>query len=178
MAIIFLIVFVAVYTSCKKDESNKNFQRPIISNPDQEMVDVAKKYFNEQIINSSTNPIKGNVGVNSIGKNNYNVLMNIFKSALWSYAKVIKFGSGSGVVVPIYFSKPLFAKSALFGYTSQLDINNLYKLLVYKDSVGNFQTEVLNCIPDSSYLNSNSNIFTGTISVSDWNGNFSKRFWI
>jgi hypothetical protein len=126
----------------------------------------AKAFFTAMINTASPVIISGNPG---------NMRTQTARSVLWEEAHLSPFGKSTAVVVPLHFAKPLFVKSNLSG-GSRISLDNLTKLLLYRDSAGAWHAEMITAIPDTAWINHCHKPFSGISLIEDWWGNPEKRF--
>ncbi|AXY77635.1 hypothetical protein D3H65_28245 [Paraflavitalea soli] len=107
------------------------------------------------------------------GKSNAHELSNPRKYSRhwprWQEAIVTEFMQGQAVMVPIEYSKPFLLTTTLSKNYSY-PINAISKLLVYRDKKGILQSQVITYLPDSVFLKSGRNSFSGIIVVEDCDG--------
>jgi len=92
------------------------------------------------------------------------------RDILWSSATVTTFRGRPAVIAPIHFEKDIFLRTT-WGGNNNFRLDNQEKLLVYQDSLFAWHAESVTTLPDTTYLNSDRQRFTGMILVDDWWGN-------
>ena len=153
----FLILFslINLIVSCKKNSV------PIQPQNQNTLISEAKNYFNKTLLPTTS-------------FNQSSLRTQTAKTPQWDKASLLKFSIGQAVLVPLNYSKKLYLKSSL---TNKLfEVSQLAQLLVYKDSSGTMQGEVITAFPDSNYLIHPSAKFTGILLVEDWSGNRLKQY--
>jgi len=92
------------------------------------------------------------------------------RELLWSSAWVTLFRGRPAVLVPVHFAKDIFVKTTSGG-NNCFRLDNQEKLLVYQDSSLAWHAERVTSLPDSLYLKSGQETFTGFVLVDDYWGN-------
>lgn len=136
------------------------------------LVESAKDYFDHYVIPAAVNPLSSDT---STGKSNRNPRKTLQKTAVWEKAYVTRLFNGEAVVVPIHYKKPFLIKSN-FSRNRLYSINDLSKLLIFRDANERYHAEMVTLLPDSSYTNQLHERFSGIALVEDWSGNILNRF--
>jgi hypothetical protein len=155
------IIIALLYTDCKKTEI-------VYGTSEQDLINTAKDYFTQVLIQQS-------VTVNSVNETDRNPRKRNPKTPLWDRATVVQLSVGKGVLVPIQYRNP-FLISTNFSGKSLYDINQITKLLIYRDKKQNFRAELLTFFPDSNFIALGA--FTGIVFVEDWAGNAITKYKI
>jgi len=101
--------------------------------------------------------------------NSANFRANQVRVPVWNQAKVLILSVGPAVVVPVHFDSHLFVRTPL-APSNLLDLSLLTKLVIFRDSTGQFSYQVLTLIPDSNAIADN-NVFSGVVLSEDYSGN-------
>lgn len=137
------------------------------------LIESAKDYFTREVSNSSSS-FQINLD-SSTSKDNQNPRKTLSKTPIWESAYTTQMSAGEAVVVPLHFGKPFLIKSN-FGGNKLYSIDDITKLLIYKDVDRQFHVEVVTLIPDSSYMNGKGHLFSGIAFVEDWLGHPLNKF--
>lgn len=156
----FLCCAFFAYVACKRELNVVNSTLP--KNEDLALIIQAQTFFSSYVRNQPL-PVQYSSG-------NFDAVRNLDKSPRWDLAYVVKLTNLKAVIVPLGFDNTHFAQSSLAN--SKLPINNVIKLLIYKNSSGQFQAEVLSGLPDANFIFHQRGGFTGIALVQDWAGNF------
>jgi hypothetical protein len=148
------------YFGCKKSDSLNNFSDNI-------MIENAKTYFDESVLNNLENYSAVQIIQNS--------RLNSPKKPIWEKAYTIQLGNIKAVVVPIQYDKVFYLKTN-FGGNKLFSINDLCQLLIYQDENKNYHAERVISFPDSNYILTDQKSFTGIILVEDWKGNLLNEY--
>jgi len=97
------------------------------------------------------------------------------REELWASAAVMTFRGWPAVVVPLHSQKDIFLRTT-WGGNHNFRLDNQEKLLVYQDSLHAWHAELVTTLPDTTYLNSDRQRFSGMILVDDWWGNPINKF--
>src|SRR5581483_5381897 len=82
------------------------------------------------------------------------------REVLWASAAVMTFRGSPAVVVPLHFQKEVFLRTTRGG-NHNFRLDNQEKLLVYQDSLHAWHAELVTTLPDTTYLSSVSQRFSG-----------------
>jgi hypothetical protein len=148
------IITVLLYTDCKKTEI-------ISGSSDQGLVNAAKDFFTQSLKQQS-------VTINAINQTERNPRKQNLKTPLWNRATTIQFSIEKAVVVPVQYNNP-FLISTNFSGKRLYDINQITRLLIYRDKKQAFHAELLTFFPDSNFKALGA--FTGILFIEDWKGN-------
>ena len=95
------------------------------------------------------------------------------KSVIWDRAYTSTYKKRKAVIAPLEFEKQLAFQTSF--NPEKKNLSNHARLYMYKDSTGNFQTEVVYFFPEK--LDAQTSVrFSGLIKVEDWNGNDIKAY--
>jgi len=97
------------------------------------------------------------------------------REILWASAGVMTFRGRPAVVAPLLFQKDIFLRTT-WGGNHNFRMDNQEKLLVYQDSLLAWHAELVTTLPDTTYLSSGRQQFSGMILVDDWWGNPINKF--
>jgi len=159
-SILLLIILFSTFQACKKNvNSNQS-----TANRDP-LVDSAKVYFVEHIQNASPIIKDGNVK---------NLRTQTYKAPLWDQAYKADLTSATGVVVPLQFEKQLFVSTSQGG-AHFFSLDNVSKLLLYKDATNAWHAELVTLLPDVAWINNCHSNFSGLVNIEDWWGNLVNR---
>jgi hypothetical protein len=172
LSLLFLIC--AFYFGCKKNQDAIVPQN--LSGAQQELITNARKYFENNVGNSTNTESKTLDGLSGNNQGYINPVKSLIKNAVWSKASILKISIGNIVVVPIQFNDSLYARPSYTDSSTRLSINNLSKLIIYTDSSKQFHAEVVSSFPDKDYINNPKQNFSGVAFVQDWQGNFLKGY--
>src|ERR1700731_1616903 len=133
-----LVFFITVllFTDCKKTEI-------ISSSSDLGLVNAAKSFFTQLLKQQS-------VAVNAVNQKERNPRKLNSKSPLWDRATTIQLSIEKAVVVPVQYNSP-FLISTNFSGKRLYDINQITRLLIYRDKKQAFHAELLTFFPDSNF---------------------------
>lgn len=145
---LFTILLFLPYTGCRKEEAAKG--------ADEQLLETAKQFFDTQIrtVSGPSSPATP--------------LQTLTKAVDWEKARIQTLSVGKVVTVPLDFKEQVVGMASSGGH-SKAFVNNLTKLMIYEDTKGKMQAEVVVSIPDSTSRSSKSGIFSGIVIVSDWN---------
>ena len=143
-----LAFFGLLFQACKKSPASNQ-------STDQAFIQSAKAYFEAQLQQISPSP----------GSNNR---IKASKQPYWQAAYTTNSASRQLVVVPVFYQKDLVVSTDFTG-SQLLSLNNLTKLVLYKDSSG-FSAELVTYFPDSSYGSETNNNYSGLIFAETWDG--------
>ena len=137
-----------------------------------------KKNNDVAVLNSTNNMAAFNALIKQIADaktffmNNVdtNVVQKFKKTALWDKAGVAHLKTGDQVIIPLKYDKNYTFISS-FGGGNKLSLETQSHLTVYKTSSGNYKAEIINYMPDESFLNKTVSSFSGFVSASDWSDN-------
>jgi len=160
--LIFVLAFV-LYSGCKKEES----ARADSKESDQSLINFARKYFRQQTALASAG-IAGNSE-----KLTPSLREESAKTPLWDKAYIDTLSIGKAVVVPLKYEKKIWIQSNFGGNEIYL-LDNIAKLLIYKDRYEGYHAEVVTLFPDSSFTEES--CFSGIIRIEDWAGNFISEY--
>ncbi|HWY34052.1 MAG TPA: hypothetical protein VNX68_05355, partial [Nitrosopumilaceae archaeon] len=153
----FCLVFITtalLYTDCKKTEI-------ISSSPDRDLIIAAKDFFTQSLKQQSNT-------INAVSQADRNPRKINSKTPLWSKVTTIPLSIGKAVLVPVQYNNP-FLISTNFSGKRLYSINQITRLLIYRDKEQDFHSELLTFFPDSSFKTGSG--FTGILFVEDWAGN-------
>jgi hypothetical protein len=153
----FCLVFITtalLYTDCKKTEI-------ISSSPDRDLIIAAKDFFTQSLKQQSNT-------INAVSQADRNPRKINSKTPLWSKVTTIPLSIGKAVLVPVQYNNP-FLISTNFSGNRLYSINQITRLLIYRDKEQDFHSELLTFFPDSSFKTGSG--FTGILFVEDWAGN-------
>lgn len=145
---ILILLLPIFFTACQKKIAGTSKPNPLITQ--------AQTFFNGVLLQ--------NLPLNSA-----NFRANQVRVADWDQAKVLTLSVGPAVVAPLHFDSQLFVRTPL-APSSLLDLSLLTKLVIFRDSNGQFSYQVLTLIPDSNAIAGN-NVFSGIVLSEDWSGN-------
>ena len=132
----FVIAVFFCYTSCQKGGNKIATNSRIISDQPLASIIAGKRFFY-----SSANKIKHTVTESTNDTvNGFNPIKSLDMTFRWDLAFVFK---GGVVVVPIHFANSLSVQTNISGNTAKKSINNIYKLIIYRDSLNQYQAEVV-----------------------------------
>lgn len=155
-----VVSFLMAFSACQKSYD-------IHGTRSQSLIESAKDYFTKEVSNSSNNfQVNLDSGTNNESRNPRKTLS---KTPIWKKAYITQMSVGEAVVVPVHFNNPFLVKSS-FGGNKLYSIDDLTKLLIYKDVNRQFHVEVVTLFPDSSYVNKKAHLFSGIAFVEDWVG--------
>jgi hypothetical protein len=143
------IVCVFLYSHCNKAITISN-------SSDGTLINTAKDFFD----NSVTQAVS-NITPHHNPRNQHS------KIPLWERATTLDLSVGKVVLVPIQYAEPLLI-STNFSGNNLYDINQITKLLIYRDKKLNYHAELLTFFPDSNFRALGS--FTGIIFIEEWGG--------
>lgn len=132
------------------------------------LVEAAKEYFNTAIYSQAVYSQAASDSSNNSKRPNPR--KTSLKAPDWDKAYTTHISVGDAVVVPVHFKKPFLIRSN-FGGDKLYSVDELTKLLIYKDTTSKFHVEVVTLLPDSSYANQRGHSFSGIAFVEDWWGN-------
>ena len=146
------LVFVSIvmFTACTKRESVRKVLPAI------DLITEAKQYFVQSKIAALPN-------------NPQNPRTQSLKTPDWSAAYMADMKVGRVVLVPVRYLKPLYVRYSFAG-DRVFCLDNLTKLLIYKDSLGIFHNELVTAFPDSVFATGQSQSFKGLLFVDDFQG--------
>jgi hypothetical protein len=150
LAILMLAIIIVCGPNCKKDPSPGS-----MSSNDAVLIESARKYFQE---NTSL------MAPASTG----NPRLEGVKNPDWGSAYCVGLSGGRAVVVPVFYQQNLVVTSNFSG-SQILPLNQLTKLVVFRDSLG-YKMEVVTGFPDSTMRGLNSGNFSGIAFVETWEG--------
>jgi hypothetical protein len=162
VVMLFILSAVILFTVILQQSCKKTELKPTTTlNPTEFLnsIKIAKNYFENNVQNIDTTK-SSNGGTNPIS--------NFRKMIDWTKSYVLKSKVGDVVVVPIGYKETLYARPNLAQAKTRLPINNISKLLIYKDASQQFHAEVATYFPDSNNTIKN---FSGFVDVKDWQGN-------
>jgi hypothetical protein len=125
---------------------------------DNSLVKRAQQYFTDSI---SSIPL--------LSTDASNLRLSTAKSPAWNEAKVIQLSKYKAVIVPLHYSKQLYMHGSFEGNNLYL-LDNIVKLVIFRDSLNQNHAVVLTAFPDSNYVKPDSEIFSGIIFEEDWSG--------
>lgn len=146
---------------CRKDKLD-------LFSLDKTFIEEAKSFFSDSILN---NPSVNSAGILNLSDS----LKSIKKKPVWGKAKLETISLGKAIVVPLSYETILFG-SRNQSNSERISIEEIAKLLMYKDLNGKFKVELVNFFPDGNFIAGSSNAFSGIITVQKWNGDFVKGF--
>lgn len=146
------LVFLSIvmYTACSKHEPVRNDSSTV------DLIAEANQYFIQSKIASLPN-------------NPQNPRTQSLKTPDWSAAYIAEMKIGRVVLVPVRYVKPLYVRYSFAG-DRVFCLDNLTKLLIYKDSLGIFHNELVTAFPDSVFVAGHSKSFKGLVFVDDFQG--------
>jgi surface antigen len=153
--ILLQIVMITLFLGCNKNELSKN-------SANQSIIENAKSFFNE----SSNQGIQIGDQINST-ESKPNPRLSRSRTVLWGKASIIQNGNSSVVIVPVQYLNNFEVESNFAG-SGLYAINDLVKLCVYSDKLGQLHSEMLSFFPDSNYRPNKP--FNGIVFVDDWKG--------
>jgi hypothetical protein len=145
----FLALFCVV--ACKKNLSNS----PSLS-ADSILIENAKVYFQTTTQQSALAAKTGNPRLDAV------------KAPYWPSAYCGNLSKGPAVIVPVFYQKDLVVTTS-FNPTQTFPLNQLAKLVIYKDSSG-YQMQLVTSFPDTAANGINSGTFSGIIFAETWQG--------
>lgn len=104
-----------------------------------------------------------------------NIRLSTPRSLLWDSAYTFQGKTGTLVVVPVKFNSALYMQTAFSG-PILFNLNNINKLVFYKDSTAQYHCLSITFFPDSNSLAGRSQGFTGVILSESWDGSISQRY--
>jgi hypothetical protein len=148
----FIIILGAalVLSGCKKDTKSS------AEITTQELTS-AKAFFVNQVLNRAF----------SVSAKNYRAKQD--RSLQWEEAKQVALSTGPAIVVPVHYQKQLYVSSGPSG-DKFLNLNDLTKVVITKDSTNSYHYVLWTFIPDTSALSSGS-WSSGIVLSEDWQGN-------
>ena len=150
--ILLLISLVLFFLSaCKKNISNS----PVIST-DSILIENARLYFQTSIQQSASVALAGNPRLDTA------------KAPYWPSAYTVNLSKGPAVIVSVFYHKHLVVSTS-FNPNQPFALNQLAKLIIYKDSSG-YQMELVTSFPDTAAKGINSGTFSGIIFAETWQG--------
>lgn len=158
------IVFLLLFISCEQQYVDGGFTSREVN------IKEAKSWFEASL--EQSNSLAGNLNA---------------RKPLWEKAYPFDFGVKKALVIPLEYVQNLYPELKLSDEAQQegngklLSNNDLNALLIYKDSTGKMQEEVLVVIPDKAYLEqsvarSKKYPFHGMILIHGWKGQFKSGF--
>lgn len=157
----------ACLVSCKKDDTE-------LPKAETNLVDASRDYFEKEILaNSAYGQVNSRVA--STDDQRKNPRKYLERSPAWERARTVELSTGTAVMLPVHFKKPFIIKSNFSG-NQVFALEDLTKLLIYRDSKKNFHAEMVTYLPDSNYSARSGRPFSGIVLVEDWAGNFLKEY--
>nr|WP_295869666.1 hypothetical protein [uncultured Chitinophaga sp.] len=151
-----LLLFVLVvtgYAGCKKYPGTD----VSIDNSGQHFIQEARNYFNHEVAGTGSIP----------GQSDHYSIQSLSKTALWDKAYTQSSRIGKVVVVPVMFNDNVYLRKGTDKRTN-LPVNNLSRLVIFRDKEKKLQAQLLISIPDSAYLGGASKYFSGLVLSADW----------
>jgi hypothetical protein len=144
------------WSSCRKDQNSSKREPDALS-----LIAKARAFVSNEVINQPAVLQPGNPRNDRTQRS---------REIVWSNASIMDFHGQLAVVAPLHFSKEIFVRTP-FGGNNNYRLDNQARLLVYQDSAKAWHAEVVTTLPDTSFLNSNQQRFSGLVLVDDWWGN-------
>jgi len=144
----FLFLLLLCFMACQKKIASTSQPNPLITQ--------AHNFFSGLL-------------AKKLSPNSENFRANQVRDPAWDQAKVLTLSIGPAVIVPVNFENRLFVRTTL-APSNLLDLSLLTKLVIFRDSTGQFSYQILTLIPDSNAI-ANNNIFSGIVLSEDWSGN-------
>ncbi len=157
------LVLIILIPSCKKNAL-------VGSVSGNRLIDSSRSFFENEILPRSTTSVEDS----PVNKNDDPGKWRT-KTALWDNATVTSISTGAAVLVPIKYGTPYLLTNSFSG-KKNYSSNDINQLLIYRDKDGVFHAEKLTFLPDSNFVNSKGQAFTGIINVETWDNIFLKRF--
>ena len=164
MLLLFVPMSFLVLSGCKKSYTE---EFPLSKS----VVEDAKLYFNREVLPLKPTEIDFDKGPGS----NTNPRKEQLRSPVWTMAYTARLSRGNAVIVPVHYKSPFLIKTNLDS-KHFYSIDDITKLVIYKDAAGKYQSEVVTFVPDSIYKGSAHHKFTGISLVEDWLGNTIRKF--
>lgn len=150
-----LTVTATLLPGCKK-------QQTVIDDPAADpLVLAARDFFNANIKAKTAS-----VEINGTGAS-HDPTHRGSRTVLWEKAVAYHEGKFNGVIVPVHFQKPVYVQSN-FNRAYTYSIEDLTRLVMYKDPAGNYHDVVLSFFPDSNYRTGGA--FSGIVFADNWHG--------
>ncbi|MDP4218368.1 MAG: hypothetical protein Q8927_19390, partial [Bacteroidota bacterium] len=147
------MLIIAITPGCKK-----SFSSLPLCNDSARLIAEAHKWFQLSVAAEVPAPgIQANPRINSP------------KSPVWDQARTLELSDRSVVIVPLHYKAPIYlmnhaANSPLFV------IDQVARLVIYRDSLQNFRAEVVTALPDSSFSQDAPLPFHGLLLIENWSG--------
>jgi hypothetical protein len=158
------ILMLSFPSACKKEEM-------VAEKAEQNLIASARSYFNTQVLGDQARLRV----VNDNYESRYNPRKQLSKIPLWEKAEVVSTRAGKAVVVPVQYKSPFIIRSN-FSNGKNYNINDLTKLIIYKDAALVFHAEQATYFPDQNYNAESADGFQGLVSVEDWYGKPLKKY--
>jgi hypothetical protein len=149
--------FCVAFLSCLKDQSGYHPSQT------QTAIEEAENAFSKTILSQPPAIIPTNYRASAP------------KTVEWENARVTQLSVGQAIVVPLHFRDPLYLSSSA-SPAKTFSLNDLAKLVIYRDKVGQYVFRVLTFIPDSNYSTASAQ-FSGTVFNENWQGASVTRPW-
>jgi hypothetical protein len=154
-----LLGVFTLYYACKKVESH---YAPPARNPDLALFTEAQAYFTT-VLHSVPAPVPSSYG-------NFNPLANLDKTVCWNAAYVQTSSVGKAVIIPISFASNLSGRPSW--EANQIAMNSTAKLVLYKDALGRFHSQIISGFPNKTGSSHSLGQFTGIALGQEWSGSF------
>lgn len=153
--LLILTSLVVFYSQCQEQGS-------YLMQSEETLIGEAKDFFETKVLNA----------YQDINTSNPKALLP--KILKWEDAYVNKLSIGGALVVPIHYEKSIVITNNL-DKDRYYPLDDLTKLLIYKDIKNVYHAELINYFPDI-YFKSFDHGFTGIVNVEDWFGNLLKSY--
>jgi hypothetical protein len=161
-----ILLLLSNYIACKKGSSDKALTG--IPSNQNSLISDSRKYFESEIL-----PQKNKF---NNGKSVFKPIRDLDKDVAWDKATIQRLSFGNAVVVPLLFNSRLHAQISGLDGGVRIGINNLHKLVIYKNELNAYHCEIVSSYPDQNYISNLNNPFTGLVLIQDWNGNVLRSF--
>jgi uncharacterized membrane protein YgcG len=161
-----LLVLALIPFACQEDKLESIYNDTDVAHSNESNITSAKSWFNNKILKNRS--LRGNL------KNP--------KSPKWENAYYYDFEFGKAVVVPLDYKQNIYPKYNKGDQKKEppkhrLGLNELNRLIIYKDTKGAYQEKIIKLVPDEDYLdksNSRKKVvpYGGYLIVEDWDENF------
>ena len=144
------VLALLLFFSCQKPGPEISF-----ATNDQQLIASARQYF-EQSVDAAPPLPTGNPRLDAK------------RAPYWPAAYAIHLSQGTAVIVPLFYETHLVVKASFSGM-QVLPLNQLTKLIIYKDASG-FHNQVITLFPDSNWRKPATDAFSGYAFSEAWQG--------
>ena len=131
-----------------------------VRQPPASFISDAKYYFQSCVAGNSTTHFDKTPGIRPRQES--------LKDPVWEKAYTAEYLGEKSVVVPVNFKKPFLVKSN-FG-EGVYSINDITYLVIYKNALHEYTSDLITFIPDKSYSVKSPFHFSGFVLIEEWNG--------